>query len=134
MSKECVNRYQTSRVNAGLTQEQAAALLHISVRTLSDYENSKIPPDDIVAAMTKIYRDKKLISHYIREAHPALADDLPEPFDIENIYHAIFEYDMLIEEATKEVAELRATAANKNITAEERDKLFRERKKKRSAS
>ena len=53
MTQHGVNRYKTSRLEAGLTQERAAAALHIATRTLSDYENGHVrPPDDTVLAMT----------------------------------------------------------------------------------
>ena len=56
MSNNCENRYKMSRNNAGLTQEQAADVLHISVRTLSDYENGHaVPSDETVLAMVDIY-------------------------------------------------------------------------------
>ena len=56
MTAETRNRYKTSRQDAGLTQEQAAEALHVSVRTLSDYENGKVRPhDDTVLAMVRAY-------------------------------------------------------------------------------
>ena len=56
MTERSENRYKMSRNSAGLTQEQAAELLHISVRALSDYENGHVrPSDDIVLAMVDNY-------------------------------------------------------------------------------
>lgn len=56
MNKEVNNIYKTARKYAGLTQEQAAEGLHISVKTLSEYETGKTKPaDDIVAAMIRLY-------------------------------------------------------------------------------
>ena len=52
----CENHYKLSRQNAGLTQERAAELLELSVRTLSDYENGHVrPPDDTVLSMVDTY-------------------------------------------------------------------------------
>ena len=57
MKNKRENQYKISRNNAGLTQEQASEALYISTRTLSDYENNQTrPPDDIVLAMTNLYR------------------------------------------------------------------------------
>ena len=54
MSNECENLYKICRISAGLTQEQAAELLAVSQRTLSEYENGRARvPDDIVAAMVE---------------------------------------------------------------------------------
>ena len=56
MKDTCINIYKTARINANLTQEQGSELLNVSVRTLSDYENSKYKvPDDLVVAMTEKY-------------------------------------------------------------------------------
>ena len=56
MTQNSENRYKASRLEAGLTQEQAAEALHVSVRALSDYENGKVRPhDDTVLAMVKAY-------------------------------------------------------------------------------
>ena len=55
------NIYKTSRNSAAFTQEHAAEILHISPRTLSDYENGKtIPADDIVKTMSEKYRTPEL--------------------------------------------------------------------------
>jgi len=56
-SKECENRYKICRSTSGLTQEQAAELLGVAPRTLSDYENGHARvPDDIVATMADLYK------------------------------------------------------------------------------
>lgn len=55
------NIYQAARKAAGLTQEQAAERLNVSVRSLADYETDKtIPKDDIVCAMIEVYEAKRL--------------------------------------------------------------------------
>ncbi|AFK87444.1 MULTISPECIES: helix-turn-helix domain-containing protein [Thermoanaerobacterium] len=57
MNKYCTNIYKEDRKASGLTQEQAAELLHISTRSLIDYEtNRTIPPDDVVCNMVEIYK------------------------------------------------------------------------------
>jgi len=61
MSKDCENHYKLCRETARITQEQAAELLHISPRTLSDYENGHTKvPDDIVSAMADHYNSPLL--------------------------------------------------------------------------
>lgn len=57
MKGRCANIYKTARNCAELTQEQAAELLHISPRSLSDYEAGKtIPHGDVVSMMVDIYK------------------------------------------------------------------------------
>lgn len=61
MSNDCENLYKVCRTSAGLTQEQAAELLGVAPRTLSDYENERTRvPDDIVDAMSRIYKEPRL--------------------------------------------------------------------------
>lgn len=65
-------------MNAGLTQELAAELLHISIRTLSDYENGHTQvADDIVAAMADLYNSPILAWWHLRETS-VLGKFLPE--------------------------------------------------------
>lgn len=56
MKAECKGIYKWYREDAGLTQDNAAEKLHVSVRSLSDYEGGKtIPGDDVVCAMVELY-------------------------------------------------------------------------------
>lgn len=51
----------TARVNASLTQEQAAPMLGVATRTLSAYECGKFPiPEDIVLKMMDLYNNQWL--------------------------------------------------------------------------
>ena len=68
MPKLCRNIYKTYRVNAGFTQEQAAEILTVSVRSLADYETGKrIPSDEVVCAMVRTYDDKCLAYMHLKE-------------------------------------------------------------------
>ncbi len=61
MKETSRNYYKECRENAKLSQEQAAELLDISIRSLSDYENGKtIPPDDTVEKMVDVYHARLL--------------------------------------------------------------------------
>ena len=67
MSNECENLYKICRTSAGLTQEQAAEMLGIAPRTLSDYENDRTKvPDDIVDAMSRHYKAPLLAWWHLR--------------------------------------------------------------------
>ena len=68
MNKECENRYKICREIAGLTQEQAAEKLSVSLRMLSNYENDHSPvPDDIVDAMAELYDCTLLALWHLKE-------------------------------------------------------------------
>ncbi|GAV21577.1 helix-turn-helix domain-containing protein [Carboxydothermus pertinax] len=69
MKRDCNNIYKIARKNAGLTQEEAAELLHISVRSLADYEAGRtIPPDDIVCNMVQIYNARWLAYSHLKHS------------------------------------------------------------------
>ena len=56
MKENCENIYRRARKGAGLTQELAAELLHVSPRSLSDYETGRSRPhDDTVSSMVDAY-------------------------------------------------------------------------------
>ena len=78
MSKERENRYKMCRNTAGLTQERASELLHISQRTLSDYENGHARvPEDILALMVRIYNDLELLWWHLKH-QTAYGEFLPD--------------------------------------------------------
>lgn len=78
MTEQCENLYKLCRTSAGFTQEQAAELLNIAPRTLSDYENGKTRvPDDIVDAMSKNYNAPLLAWHHLKTTS-VLGKYLPE--------------------------------------------------------
>lgn len=78
MSNDCGNLYKICRISSGLTQEQAAELLAVSQRTLSDYENSRAKvPDDIVAIMADAYHSPLVAYYHLKHFSP-LGRYLPE--------------------------------------------------------
>lgn len=69
MSRCCENIYQNARKSANLTQQQAAELLHISPRTLCDYESGKtVPADDIVCNMIEVYGTEWLGYQHLKQS------------------------------------------------------------------
>lgn len=77
MKKECVNYYQMCRENAGLTQEQASELLHVSKRTLQNYESGSNVADEIVLSMVEVYNTPLLAWWHMKHNNP-LGKYLPE--------------------------------------------------------
>lgn len=62
MKRCCGNIYKNARRAAGLTQEQAAEQLYISVRSLAEYEAGRTtPPDDVACRMIDVYGDREYI-------------------------------------------------------------------------
>lgn len=63
----CRNIYQTARKSAGFTQDTAAELLHISVRSLAAYEKGEtVPPDDVVCNMVAQYKMASLAYEHLK--------------------------------------------------------------------
>jgi transcriptional regulator with XRE-family HTH domain len=77
MNEKCVNCYKTCRENAGLTQEEAAQRLFVSIRQLQNYEASTRVPDEMVEQMVKVYNTPLLAWWHIKNVSP-LGKYLPE--------------------------------------------------------
>ena len=76
MQNGCTNIYQNARKIAGLTQERAAELLGLSVRSLADYESGlRLPPNDIADRMVTVYNSQLLCGTAPAQLHP----DCPGP-------------------------------------------------------
>lgn len=79
MKETSRNYYKECRENAKLSQEQAAELLDISIRSLSDYENGKtIPPDDTVEKMVDVYHARLLGWVHLRNTSSLAMKCIPE--------------------------------------------------------
>ena len=79
MNRRYRSIYQLARNNAKLTQEQAAELLHISVRSLADYESgATIPNGDIVYDMVEMYDSTWLGYEHLRQSSKVGQRCLPE--------------------------------------------------------
>lgn len=107
MNKTCKSIYKTARLDAGLTQEQAAEFLNVGVRTLAGYEaNKPMPNPDIVLDMVKAYDAEWLGYEHLRrssklgsELLPCINSDIQfsvlnlnkELYDLEKVRPKIFE-------------------------------------------
>lgn len=79
MRTGCGNIYKIARQSAGMTQEQAAELLHLSVRSLSDYEgNRTIPGCDTVCGMIELYDAGWLAYEHLRQSSEVGRRYLPD--------------------------------------------------------
>ena len=79
MPEETRNIYKTCRKAAGLTQEAAAERLGISVESLRAYETGqRVPPDEVVEAMSDLYNTLHLIVRHVREKNAMYGRVVPE--------------------------------------------------------
>lgn len=79
MPDTVMNIYKTARDYAGLTQERAAAALHLSVRSLAAYETGeRIPHDDIVVRMVDVYNFQQLAIQHMRANSELARRIIPE--------------------------------------------------------
>jgi hypothetical protein len=69
MQSNCMNIYKKARLAAGIKSQQIAAEhLHISVRSLADYETGvTVPPEDVVCGMIKLYGNRWLGYQHLQE-------------------------------------------------------------------
>lgn len=89
MNKGYRTIYQLARNTTELTQQAAAELLNVSVRSLADYETGKtIPHSDIVADMADIYGTKWLGYEHLRQSTKLGKEILPA-IDISDIAKAV---------------------------------------------
>lgn len=79
MQNDCTNIYQSARKIAGLTQERAAELLGLSVRSLADYEAGlRLPPNDVADRMVTVYNSQLLEVQHLRNSTQIARDLLPD--------------------------------------------------------
>lgn len=79
MQNDCRNIYKTARQVAGLTQERAAEMLGISVRSLADYEQGiRIPSNPVVDGMVTVYNSQVLGIQHLRASADLARSILPE--------------------------------------------------------
>lgn len=69
MQSNCMNIYKKARLAAGIKSQQVAAEhLHISVRSLADYETGvTVPPEDVVCGMIELYGNRWLGYQHLQE-------------------------------------------------------------------
>lgn len=99
MQADCKNIYQRARKVAGLTQEKAAEMMGISVRSLADYETGvRIPPNDTVELMVMVYNSQLLATQHLRNSAQFARDLLPDmegmrlPESVLTLVDAIYDF------------------------------------------
>lgn len=84
MQSNFTNIYKKARTVAGLTQERAAELLGISVRSLADYELGVRLPSDVTAYdMVVVYNSQLLGIQHLRQSAAIANSLIPEIRDMQ---------------------------------------------------
>ena len=101
MNKEFGKLCATARNKEGLTQETAAELFGVSIRSVSDYENGKTAvPDDIVALMVKHYHASWLGYLYLQLTSDVGKEILPQ-VEIKELSQSILDLQVKMEKVSK---------------------------------
>ena len=83
MNDEYRTMYARHRKAAGLTQEKAAELLGVAVRTLANWEAGiYTPPDDMVARMCDAYPAPMLALEHLRASSALAAGLIPDASEL----------------------------------------------------
>ncbi|UZQ85076.1 helix-turn-helix transcriptional regulator [Thermoclostridium stercorarium] len=121
MKRTCENIYKNARQSAGLTQEQAAALLNVSPRTLSEYESGRIiPADDIVCKMVVVYKAKHLAYLHLKQSTEVGRRFLPE-LHILDLPRSVLKLQKEVKDVTDIHSEIVDVACDGEIEEHERE-------------
>lgn len=83
MQQSCRNIYKAARLAAGLTQERAAEMMGLSVRSVADYEAGvRVPNNDVVNQMVMCYNSQLLAIQHIRQSTTTARELIPEICDM----------------------------------------------------
>jgi transcriptional regulator with XRE-family HTH domain len=125
MNEICENIYKICRINAGLTQEQAAELLHVAPRTLSGYETGEAPVHDkTVAAMVEAYKSPLLAWRHLKE-NSELGRFLPDVIMPQTNGDMAFQLILAQDDLTPAVNEIKRIMADGRIDEEEQSDFER---------
>lgn len=84
MQSNFANIYKKARNVAGLTQERAAEMLGISVRSLADYElGARMPSNETVNDMVMVYNSQLLGIQHLRQSAAIASNLIPEINDMQ---------------------------------------------------
>lgn len=113
------NYYKTCRENAGMTQEYAAGALHISVRTLSDYENDNSNvPDDIVNTMCDLYSTNQLALWHLKNKSP-LGKFLPDIYEPITLGDMVFSLAVAVDASSEAYETIRSILRDRKLESSE---------------
>jgi transcriptional regulator with XRE-family HTH domain len=121
--------YAEAREEAGLTQKEAAERLHIGLRTLRAYELGDVTPsDEIVLAMSRIYRKPELTHRHCREKCAIGRTYSYEVLDAvsTDLAHVVLKLAEELEEAKDVLSRVMRLAVNKHCRGDFTEQEWRE--------
>lgn len=120
MSKRFGLEIKRARKGAGLTQEQAAEALSVSVRTYAKYEGGEIlPGDDMVAAMMQVFNNPCLGYSYLSQESAVGRMILPKIGKIPGVAAGAMQYHVALAEASSDSMKLEKICCDDKIDAYE---------------
>lgn len=120
MSKRFGIEIKKARKDAGMTQEQAAEALNVSVRTYAKYEGGEIIPcDDMVAAMMRIFDNPCLGYTYLSQESEVGRMILPKIGKIPGVAAGAMQYHIALAEANNDSMKLEKICCDDKIDAYE---------------
>lgn len=123
MSKRFGIEIKKARKDAGMTQEQAAEALNVSVRTYAKYESGEIlPGDDMVAGMMQVFENPCLGYAYLSKESAVGRLILPKIGKLPGVAAGAMQYHVALADANSDCIQLERICCDDKITmAEERD-------------
>lgn len=110
-----------ARKSAGYTQEQAAERLNVATRTLAWYEQGRIPPDNIMAHMMRLYNNAALGYEYLSTISEVGRLVLPELREITGVAAGTMQLHIAIKKAVSVYETLERVCCDDKVDADEED-------------
>ncbi len=110
-----------ARKSAGYTQEQAAERLNVATRTLAWYEQGRIPPDNIMAHMMRLYDNSALGYEYLSTISEVGRLVLPELQKITGVAAGTMQLHIAIKKAVSVYETLERVCCDDEVDADEED-------------
>ena len=120
MSKKGRTIYQTARLSTNLTQEKAAEMLHVSMKSIGAYERGEtIPPDYVVVSMATLYDAEWLGLVHLKTNNDVGKKFLPD-FQIRDLSGSILDLQVGIEDTTSKQYSMASIARDNKIDSNEK--------------
>lgn len=110
-----------ARKSAGYTQERAAERLNVATRTLAWYEQGRIPPDNIMAHMMRLYNNAALGYEYLSEISEVGRLILPELREVTGVAAGTMQLHIAIKKAVSVYETLERVCCDDKIDPDEED-------------
>ena len=121
MQSKCRNIYKTARQMARMTQELAAELLYISVRSLAEYEGGRTTPaDETVCRMIEAYGTDWLGYEHLKCSTEVGQRYLPE-IDFTDLARSVLRLQKEVQDVNRVSSEMIMVACDGAVNEQERE-------------